>query len=110
MEFNPKSFEGKVVLITGSAREIGREPHKEGSLQRQNKASDTSTASLNLRFSARLIGASRIQSALNIKPNMAIRPQTPPTVKAEPIKKINPYFTTFSSIVIVCPPPGRYLL
>ena len=68
------------------------------------------TASLNLRFSARLVGASRIQSAPNIEPNMAIRPQTPPTVKAEPIKKINPYFTTFSGIVIVCPPPGRYLL
>jgi hypothetical protein len=38
VEFDPKSFEGKVVLITGSAREIGHEPHKEKSLQRQDKA------------------------------------------------------------------------
>jgi hypothetical protein len=34
---------------------------------------------------------------------MAIMPQTPPTVKAKPIKKINPYFTALSRIVIDYP-------
>ncbi len=38
-----------------------------------------------------------VQSMPHIKLKIAITPQTPPTVNAEPMKKINPYLVTLST-------------